>query len=573
MLKTYALRNIGTFLFLFSTLNTFSQEILKENLTKKKSFFWDYNKIKLQSIGSYYKDPLGETTLKHGKWEYFDEKGNSLEIRTYYKDKLNGKLTMLYPNGKPRYVGFFKNDLQDSSYQEWFENGNLAIEAFYKKNELFGFKKTYYLDGRQQALEEHIDSVKYLQEFWLPDSLHTQTVKKGNGVATYFHTTSGIKEWYTYKNGLPDGEFVERSIYGYDLLTGFYNEGKKTGEWRTYYFSGDLEKINNYENDKLTGKYQYFYDKNRLNVEGFYKNGEKYGVWTWYTNEGNRDMSGTFKDDKQDGNWTFWFPTGEISYTAQFKDDKKHGVWDYFYKNGAKFKKGAFSENEKNGKWETWYENGTLLMSGDYVNGKEEGEWLNYWDNGKLKNKSTFKKGQLNGEWYSYYPNGKIKLVGYYKNGLKTKSWVDFYDNGSPQTATTYKIIKKKSKIKYGPMKGHFVYESVKEGAYVAFSDKDFKKTEEGSYKVGEKNGTWTAYYPGGKMPYSIQNYKLGKLDGKMKEYDRKGIIISEIEYKDGLKHGKMKLFDKKGKVISEKKFEFGLQVDEGKNGGFSPGK
>ena len=46
-----------------------------------------------------------------------------------------------------------------------FENGKLAIDAFYRKNELFGFKKTYYLDGRQQALEEHIDSVKYLQEF------------------------------------------------------------------------------------------------------------------------------------------------------------------------------------------------------------------------------------------------------------------------------------------------------------------------------------------------------------------------------------------------------------------------
>ncbi len=552
-----------------------AQEILKENLTKKQSFYWDFNKTQPQSIGSYYKDALGETNFKHGKWEYFDEKGNTIEIRNYYKDKLNGKLTMFYPNGKPRYIGYFKKDLQDSIYQEWFENGNLAIEANYKNDQLFGFRKTFYVDGRQQALEEYIDSTKYLQEFWLPDSLHTQTVIKGNGEASYFHPNAEIKEWYTYKNGLPHGEFVERSIYGFDLLTGFFNEGKKTGEWKFYYYTGDLEKVCTYEDGKLSGKYQYFYDKNRINVEGYYKNGQKSGVWTWYTNEGKRDMSGTFKEGKQDGLWTYWYPTGELSYTAHYKEDKKDGTWSYFYKNGAKFKKGDFSNDEKNGKWETWYENGILLMSGDYQNGKEEGEWLNYWENGKLKNRSTFKKGQLNGQWESYFPTGKLKLVGDYKEGLKNKAWTEFFDNGSPKDVITYKVIKKKSKIKYGPMKGHFVYESVKNGQSISFSDKDFKKTEEGTYKNGEKHGTWTAYYPGGKIPVNTQGFKNGKLDGKMKEFDRKGLIISEVDYKEGLKHGKLKIYDKKGKVIIEKKFENGLQVIEGTKGGggFSPGK
>lgn len=558
-------------LLLFTFFTAFSQEITKDNLTKKHSFYWDYNKSVLQSKGAYYKDPLGETTLKHGKWEYFDEKGNSIEVRNYFKDKLHGKVVLKFPNGNLRSEGYFKKDLQDSVYKEWFENGKLALEANYKNNNLFGYRKTYYLSGKQQVLEEYIDSTKYVQQFWLPDSLHTQTVIDGNGEATYFYNTGTLKEFYTYKNGLPNGEFTERSIYGYDLMTGFFQDGKKTGEWKYYYYTGSLEKISHYVNDRLSGKYEYYYDNGKLNVEGYYKDGEKDGSWIWYTNQGNRDMSGSFKMGKQDGNWSYWFPNGQLSYTAQYKDDKKEGNWSYFYKDGSKFKNGQFKNNEKHGLWQTWYENGKLLMTGNYSNGKEEGEWLNYWDTGALKNKATFKHGTLHGDWFSYLPNGKIKVEGKYKNGLKDKAWTDYFDNGSPKDIVTYKIIKKKSKIKYGFYKGHYIYESVKEGHATSFSSKDFKKTEEGDFKNGEKHGTWHAYYPGGKYEINIQNYKNGKLDGKMKEFDRKGVIVSEIDYKDGMKHGKFKVYDKKGKVIVEKKFENGMQVTEGPS--FTPGR
>ena len=116
------------------------------------------------------------------------------------------------------------------------------------------------------------------------------------------------------------------------------------------------------------------------------------------------------------------------------------------------------------------------------------------------------------------------------------------------------------------------MYESVKNGHSESYSDKDFKKTAEGDYKNGEKEGVWTAYYPGAKITANTQSYKKGQLDGKSKEFDRKGVIISEVDYKEGLKHGKMKIYDKKGKVVVEKKFEYGLQVIEGSGGVFMPG-
>jgi len=159
----------------------FSQEIFKENLTKKETFYYDFLKTKPQSRGAYFKDPLGETTLKHGKWEYYDENEKVIEIRNYYKDKLNGGVSLFFPNGKLRQEGYFKEDQQDSVYREWFENGKLAIDCTYKLGLLKGIKKSYYLDGREQGIEEYIDTTRYVWSFWLPDSLHSQTIIDGNG--------------------------------------------------------------------------------------------------------------------------------------------------------------------------------------------------------------------------------------------------------------------------------------------------------------------------------------------------------------------------------------------------------
>lgn len=552
----------------FIAFQTTSQTVLKENLTKKKSLYWDFNQTQLQAIGSYYKDPLGETTKEHGKWEYYDRYGKLEEIRNYYKGKLHGAVILKYPTGKNKQEGYFKNDLQDSVYREWNEIGNLEVSGYYKNNQPVGEWQYFYIDGKPKLIEEIVDSTKYVKSFWLNDSLHTQTITDGNGDLIDYYNNGKLKQQYHYKAGILDGSFLEKSIFGDTSLSGSYKNGRKIGEWRYYYYTGKIEKICNYDEDRLNGKYQYFYDNGQVTAEGFYKNGLKNGLWTWYTKFGQRDMSGNFKDEQQDGDWTYWYPTGELSYTAKYKMGLKDGTWNYFYKDGSKFKVGNFSNDEKHGLWETWYENGKLLMSGKYINGKEEGVWINNWDNGKLKNTTTFKQGVMHGEWKSYTYNGTLKLTGFYKNGHKNKEWIEYFENGRQKDISHYKVVKIKSKVEYGPMKDRVRYESVKEGEFVSFSAKDFKMTEAGKYKNGEKDGQWIDYYPGGKIPAVISTYKNGKLDGPMREYGRRGELISEVNYKDGMKHGFLRTFDKRGKVLTEKEYEYGMPKT---GGGFAP--
>lgn len=562
--------------FLCVSLPVSAQEILKENLTKQQTNYWDFNKVKVQSTGKYYKDQLGETTEEHGRWLYYDREGELEEERNYYRGMLYGLVVRYYPNGSKQQEGYFKWDAQDSVYTEWYETGHLKVKGEYYLGIPVGRWENYYLDGRLKSVEEIIDSVNYVREFYLPDERHTQTIINGEGEMTTYYTTGGVKEWYNFKGGLKDGAFEELSVYGYITLQGEFREGKKNGEWKYYYYTGDLEKVSHYTDDVLEGKYEYYYDNGQLNVTGKYSGGLKEGEWTWFTNRGTRDMQGTFRQGEQHGDWTYWYPTGELSYHAKFTDGKRSGTWSYFYKNGKKFKEGTFDNDVKNGTWRTWYEDETLLMEGDYVNGVEEGVWKNYWENGELKNVAGFKSGHLDGGWESYYPNGKIHLTGKYKDDLKIGEWSEYFDNGKPKDVMSYKLFRKKSSVDYGPAKDHVVMESKLHGHSASYSAKDFKLTEEGEYKEGLKEGEWIDYYPGGRVPAVVSTYKNGQLDGKMKQYDRRGNLLSECDYKDGVKHGSFVMYDKRGKVIAERKYDHGMQVIEGQSntpGSFTPGR
>ena len=95
--------------------------------------FWDFEKTQMRSKGFYYADDFyGESTLEHGKWEFWDRQGRRTEILNYQKGKLHGKSTTFYANGKKKEEGFFKDGKQDSIYFAWHENGQLWWEYNYK---------------------------------------------------------------------------------------------------------------------------------------------------------------------------------------------------------------------------------------------------------------------------------------------------------------------------------------------------------------------------------------------------------------------------------------------------------
>ena len=73
--------------------------------------------------------------------------------------------------------------------------------------------------------------------------------------------------------------------------------GKKEGNWKTYYHSTGKKKYDeNYKDGKLDRLRTKWYENGQKESEETYKNGKEDGVYTiWYEN-GQKQIEGTFKD-------------------------------------------------------------------------------------------------------------------------------------------------------------------------------------------------------------------------------------------------------------------------------------
>ena len=137
-----------------------------------------------------------------------------------------------------------------------------------------------------------VDSTVFVREFYMPDSVHTQTIKEGNGELTVFYQTGKVKEHYIYKDGLKDGAFEEYSIYDYPLLKGQFKEGERHGKWTHYYYTGEVEKVLNYKNGLLDGEFVNYYDNKKVKVKGQYTEGLKVGALGMVYQQGNNRHEG-----------------------------------------------------------------------------------------------------------------------------------------------------------------------------------------------------------------------------------------------------------------------------------------
>ena len=98
------------------------------------------------------------------------------------------------------------------------------------------------------------------------------------------------------------GKSCELWDNGNHKLCGFYQNGKQTGTWTWWYFSGQ----------KMS--------------EGTFLNGKREGTWTWWYEQGAKEREETYKDGKLNGHATRWEANGRISGELNYKDGKI--VWE-----------------------------------------------------------------------------------------------------------------------------------------------------------------------------------------------------------------------------------------------------
>lgn len=516
--------------------------------------YYDKEQTKKRSEGKFVNG------FEDGEWKYWHKNGNQKEISHYQSGKLHGRVTIFFENGSKQNEGFFKRNLPDSIFSEWYpcvkckagESGPLKISGNYDEKVKTGQWIFYYPNGKKYKEEYFINGHPKLVNSW--DTSGAVRAMNGNGRHIEFFDEPGAKLWKrisdecTYKDSIPYGDCIYWYRNGKKKEEGKFIAGKREGAWTTWHNNGKLHKKTTFVNGEMEGAFIQYFPNGKTEVSGNYQKGMKNGMWLWYRENGNKDFEGEFKSDREHGRWTYYYTTGEKESYGLFKEGKRDSTWMFLYKTGEKWKQGDYKEDLKNGLWMTWFEDGKKLQEGNYANGKEEGLWTSWYGDGKKKDEGNYKNGLMEGAWAGWYPNGNNNYSGTISGGLKEGEWTFWFVDGK---------MREKGKYSKGKKQG-----------YWEFYHEIGGMESEGNLVDEKHDGKWTYYYAcpeckgkekGQKMREEHMN--KGDLHGKATVWYPGGIIQSETEFNKGIADGRWKQYNKNGMPVMDKLYKDGKVV------------
>lgn len=152
-----------------------------------------------------------------------------------------------------------------------------------------------------------------------------------------FKSYTRIVKYDKSKGGL-NGFFTDYYNNDVSALTGTYLEGKKDGEFKGFYPSGQLRSVQYYQNDVPNGKWQYFYSNGSPWLTIDFKNQIPYVLAFW-------NVKGKKRIKEGNGNFSLTTETTEYSeygftgiiFKGKIKNGRPNGFWvsllDYGGKN------------------------------------------------------------------------------------------------------------------------------------------------------------------------------------------------------------------------------------------------
>ena len=264
------MRIIGFVLLLLVASTSFSQKVVPYELEKT---YWDEGKTTLRSIGYINNNPyLSYFGSKEGEWKFYHENGKIQEISYFNQGVYVNESMQFYPSGKKMIQSFFYLGEKDSAYTSYFENGRIAENGQYNKGTKVGVWEFWYVDSSLRKISKY-DSLgtEHVGSYW--DKNKNQTITNGQGNKLSYYENGNIKESYKYKDSLLHGEMKLLKASGKPLTMGNYENGKKQGEWTTFFLLADQIKTKKtFEADSLTGDYTKFFENGKINTQGTFLN-------------------------------------------------------------------------------------------------------------------------------------------------------------------------------------------------------------------------------------------------------------------------------------------------------------
>lgn len=149
-------------------------------------------------------------------------------------------------------------------------------------------------------------------------------------------------------------------------------------------------------------------------------------------------------------------------------------------------------------RFSSYYSNGNIESLGEYVPETDFGDWeIDHY------NLAAAQPREKIGWWNYWYETGQIRAQCQYSLGAINGLYIGFYKNGQKKIEKTYKTVE----------------DERKEGDPYEIYRRD----------LSVKNGIAVIYRRDGSKRLEL-NYKDGKKNGKCREWDKNGQLVSEVD-------------------------------------------
>lgn len=550
------------------------------------------------------------------------ENGSKKSESNYAKGKLNGVCKNYNAVGDVTEIYTYENDLLKGDYIEYFDGKLIKSEAVYQNGKVQGSYKKYYHNkvlekensyenGKLKKIINYYPTGKISYETLYDDNeeieSYTYYDSKGN---KYFEEKfksgelkSGIQ--YTKKSPKPvpvnlaKKPFVMYTYDGASFITGNFEKGRKTKEWKynhsngnlrlredyiqgkqnglahSYNRNGKLNAISHYINDTLNGVYE-TYDNGILKGIYHYENGKQNGPYKIFNADKSLAAEGYYKNDEivfernnfwQDGK--IWskdtFVDGVITSTTafNFKGEKEYTI-DYKNRTG-KFTSSLYNgttlisyemiNGEYNGKYIAKDKLNNPIVELDYVNGYRNKAYKSYNPNGTIAYDRTYYSGKINGTDKQYDLVGNLRLTDEYIYGEEYDKTTRFYHNKSKmyeysQLESTYE-----GEYKYYNQKGEpILILGYLNGAVQYYIKKNNAGELNEKIEIENETADITSLYSNGKIAIKI-NFVKGSIEGKLVINNSDGRPEYEAEFKNNLFDGERIEYYPNGKIYKKERF------------------
>ncbi len=218
--------------------------------------------------------------------------------KTDKKGKKQGEWGKFYPNGQPKYIGNFKDDMPVGEFQHFYET------------------------GKPQSVQTYTDATHSKAVFYEPDGITVSSQ------GAYVGKEKDGK-WEYFSKGKP-------------TLVENFKEGKKHGMKISYNKDGIVMEEIPYVDDKIHGTAKYYLGDGKLYYTVEYVKGLKEGKYVAYDGSDKIVETGSHKNDKREGDWITYDEKGEVIETLVFSAGVLQNAEEIQKKRSA-----AYLEKEK----------------------------------------------------------------------------------------------------------------------------------------------------------------------------------------------------------------------------------